>query len=40
MSIVDAIMEGYPRSKKELLEEIGIETDEDVGVYFTPQMKR
>jgi len=30
--IVDAILEGYPKSKKELLEEVGVETDEDVGV--------
>jgi len=29
--IVNAILEGYPKSKKELLEEVGIETDEDVG---------
>ncbi|KAM9780366.1 homologous-pairing protein 2 homolog [Neosynchiropus ocellatus] len=27
--MIDAILEGYPKSKKELLEEIGIETDED-----------
>ncbi|KAK6191476.1 hypothetical protein SNE40_003154 [Patella caerulea] len=30
--IVNAILEGYPKSKKELLETIGIETDEDIGV--------
>jgi 26S proteasome regulatory subunit (ATPase 3-interacting protein) len=30
--IIDAILEGYPKSKKELLEEVGVETDEDVGV--------
>jgi len=29
--IVNAILEGYPKSKRELLEEVGIETDEDVG---------
>ena len=30
--IVDAIMEGYPNKKKDLIEEIGLETDEEVGV--------
>ncbi|ESO97710.1 hypothetical protein LOTGIDRAFT_103502 [Lottia gigantea] len=30
--IVNAILEGYPKSKKELLDTIGIETDEDIGV--------
>lgn len=30
--IVNAILEGYPKSKRELLEETGVETDEDVGV--------
>ncbi|XP_043240566.1 homologous-pairing protein 2 homolog [Amphibalanus amphitrite] len=30
--IVDAIMEGYPKKKKDLLEEIGLETDEEAGV--------
>ena len=30
--IIDAIMEGYPKKKKDLLEEIGLETDEEVGV--------
>jgi len=32
--IVDSILEGYPKSKKDLLEEVGMETDEDVGVSF------
>ena len=32
MDILDAILEGYPKSKKQLFEEIGVETDEDVGV--------
>lgn len=32
MDIVNSIMEGYPKSKKTLMEEIGIETDEDAGV--------
>lgn len=32
--IVDGILEGYPKSKKHLLEETGIETDEEVGVSF------
>ncbi|KAM8824131.1 homologous-pairing protein 2 homolog [Synchiropus picturatus] len=34
VDMIDAIMEGYPKSKKELLEEIGIETDEDHGVVI------
>jgi len=32
--IVDSILEGYPKSKKDLLEEVGMETDEEVGVSF------
>lgn len=31
MDIVNSIMEGYPKKKKDLLEEVGIETDEEVG---------
>lgn len=31
MDILDTILENYPKSKKQLLEEIGIETDEDNG---------
>ena len=31
-NILDAILESYPKSKKHLLEEVGIETDQDVGV--------
>ncbi|KAK7109465.1 homologous-pairing protein 2 homolog [Littorina saxatilis] len=30
--IVNAILEGYPKTKKQLLEEIGIETDEEYNV--------
>ncbi|KAK2157018.1 hypothetical protein LSH36_200g01015 [Paralvinella palmiformis] len=30
--ILDAILEGYPKKKKDLLEEIGIETDEEYNV--------
>merc|ERR1711962_827478 len=30
-SIADAILEGYPHSKKHLFEEVGVETDQDVG---------
>ena len=30
--ILDAILENYPKSKSELYEDIGIETDEDAGV--------
>ncbi|XP_064104604.1 LOW QUALITY PROTEIN: homologous-pairing protein 2 homolog [Macrobrachium nipponense] len=32
MDILDAILEGYPKPKKVLFEEIGVETDEEVGV--------
>lgn len=32
MDVVDAIMEGYPKSKKQFVEEAGIETDEEAGV--------
>lgn len=28
----DAILEGYPKSKKQFFEEVGIETDEDHNV--------
>lgn len=31
-NILDMILEGYPKTKKALLEEIGIDTDEDAGV--------
>ncbi|KFO97541.1 Homologous-pairing protein 2, partial [Calypte anna] len=30
--LLEAILEGYPKSKKQFLEEVGIETDEDQGV--------
>lgn len=29
--MVDAIMEGYPKTKKALIADIGLETDEEVG---------
>ena len=32
MNIVDAILENYPKSKKVLFEEIGLETEEDLGI--------
>jgi 26S proteasome regulatory subunit (ATPase 3-interacting protein) len=32
MDIIDTILESYPDSKRSLLNEMGIETDEDVGV--------
>ncbi|KAM7532465.1 hypothetical protein Aperf_G00000132784 [Anoplocephala perfoliata] len=32
MDIVDGIAESYPKSRKQLMEDIGIETDEDRGV--------
>jgi 26S proteasome regulatory subunit (ATPase 3-interacting protein) len=35
MDIVNAILEGYPKSKRELYEDIGLETDEDVGVSLS-----
>ncbi|XP_062517615.1 homologous-pairing protein 2 homolog [Corticium candelabrum] len=34
MDVVNSIMEGYPKSKKHLYEEVGIETDEDCGVVM------
>ncbi|THD24702.1 ous-pairing protein 2 [Fasciola hepatica] len=34
MNIVDAVAEGYPKSKKQLIIDIGIETDEDCGVQI------
>ena len=30
--VLDCILEGYPKAKKDLLEETGVETDEDVGI--------
>ncbi|XP_030757058.1 homologous-pairing protein 2 homolog isoform X1 [Sitophilus oryzae] len=33
--ILDIILENYPKSKKNLMEDIGIETDEDVGFIFS-----
>ncbi|KAM9784807.1 homologous-pairing protein 2 homolog [Syngnathus typhle] len=32
--IMDTILEGYPKSKKEFLEEVGVETDEDYKVVL------
>jgi 26S proteasome regulatory subunit (ATPase 3-interacting protein) len=32
MDIIETILESYPASKRSLLDEMGIETDEDVGV--------
>jgi len=32
LDIVNAVLEGYPKGKKALFEEVGVETDEDVGV--------
>ncbi|XP_075227681.1 homologous-pairing protein 2 homolog [Lycorma delicatula] len=32
MDIIDAILEGYPKDKKSLISELGIETDEDVNM--------
>jgi hypothetical protein len=29
--VTDAILDGYPNPKKALYEEIGVETDQDVG---------
>lgn len=31
MDMIDAILEGYPKTRRELLEELSVETDEDVG---------
>ncbi|OWR53897.1 ous-pairing protein 2 [Danaus plexippus plexippus] len=35
--MIDAVLEGYPKSKKNFLEEMCIETDEDVGFNVTKQ---
>lgn len=35
--IIDCILEGYPKPKKQLIEETGIETDEEVGVHLPKQ---
>ncbi|CAL8094225.1 unnamed protein product [Calicophoron daubneyi] len=32
MNIIDAVAESYPKSKKQLIADVGIETDEDCGV--------
>ncbi|KAL2101198.1 hypothetical protein ACEWY4_002959 [Coilia grayii] len=32
LDMMDAILEGYPKSKKQFLEEVGVETDEDYNV--------
>ncbi|NWT04382.1 HOP2 protein, partial [Mionectes macconnelli] len=32
--LLDAILEGYPKSKKQFFEEVGIETDEEHGVVL------
>lgn len=32
--MIDAILEGYPKKKKDLFEDIGIETDEDAHVDY------
>lgn len=37
--IINQIMENYPKTQKKLLEDIGIETDEDVGFKFEAVLK-
>lgn len=37
--IINQIMENYPKSEKILLEEMGIETDADVGFKYEPVLK-
>ena len=32
MNIVDAVLENYPKNKKALFEEIGVETEEEIGI--------
>nr|XP_009672462.1 PREDICTED: homologous-pairing protein 2 homolog [Struthio camelus australis] len=36
--LLDAILEGYPKSKKQFFEEVGIETDEDHNVTLPAAM--
>ena len=31
-NVMDAILESYPKSKKDFIEDVGIETDEEMGV--------
>ena len=38
VDVINSILENYPKSKKILLEDIGVETDEDAGVS-PPQTK-
>lgn len=35
LDMLDAILENYPKTKKQLYEEVGLETDEDVGFTLT-----
>jgi 26S proteasome regulatory subunit (ATPase 3-interacting protein) len=30
--IIDSILEGYPKTKKHLIEEVGLETDEEAAM--------
>ena len=32
LNVTDAILESYPKSKKVLFEEVGFETEEDLGI--------
>ena len=32
LNVTDAILESYPKPKKALMDDIGIETDEELGV--------
>lgn len=32
--MINAILEGYPKSKREFLDEVGVETDEDCKVLI------
>ncbi|XP_065839944.1 homologous-pairing protein 2 homolog [Oscarella lobularis] len=38
MDILNAILEGYPKSKKQLFEEVGVETDEEYNVKMPSEL--
>ncbi|KAL7058732.1 hypothetical protein AAHC03_014051 [Spirometra sp. Aus1] len=35
MEIIDAVAEGYPKSRRQMMEDMGVETDEDRGVSLS-----
>ncbi len=39
LNVIDSILENYPKSKRILMDDIGMETDEDVGVQMPQGQK-